>query len=274
MPGIIVVWQHTMKKKEEKEYFNTEWKDMKTALKAYLETGDQDDLHKFRVEVKRLRAMLILADSAGNKSSLQKEFKPVRQIFKKAGDIRNAYINLKLAKEYKVEDDAFVIDQNRQMEEAANAFKLKGEKYTDKLKAAHKVIEDRIKPISDTHISQFYSEHLHLISNSLADLRFDDSLHECRKWIKILLYNYKLVEPSLQLKLNEGYLHNVQCAIGDWHDNMLAKELFTANELKDSALLARINRKHTKLENTIRKLAPDFYSFATTTVEQMVEQLS
>jgi CHAD domain-containing protein len=274
MQDIIVVWQHTMKKKEEKEYFNAEWKDMKTALKAYLETGDQDHLHKFRVEVKRLRAMLILADSAGNKSPLQKAFKPVRQVFKKAGDIRSAYINLELAKEYKVEDDAFVIAQNKQMEDAANAFKLKGEKYTDKLKTTHKTIVDEIKPISDTHINQFYSKHLHRINDSLANLRFDDSLHQCRKWIKILIYNYKLVEPSLQLKLNEDYLHDVQSAIGDWHDNMLAKELFTANELKDAALLARINREHTKLENNIKKLVPNFYSFATTTVEQMVEQLS
>lgn len=263
-----------MKKKEEKEYFNAEWKDMKAALKAYLETGKQDDLHKFRVEVKRLRAMMILAGSVGNKSSLQKDFKPVRQIFKKAGIIRNAYINLKLAKEYKVEDDTFVLDQNRQMEDAANAFKLKGEKYIEKLKAAHKVIEGDIKPISYTHINQFYSEHLYHINNSFANLRFDDNLHECRKWIKILLYNYKLAEPSLQLKLNEGYLHDVQSAIGDWHDNILAKELFATNELKDPALLARINRKHTKLENNIKKLVPDFYSFATTTVEQMVEQLS
>lgn len=263
-----------MKKKEEKEYFNTEWKEMKAALKVYLETGEQDDLHKFRVQVKKLRAMLILADSAGNKSQLKKDFKPVRQIFKKAGDIRNAYINLKLAREYKVEDDVFVLEQNKLMEDAANAFKLKGEKYMDKLKAVHKNIENGIKPISDAHISQFYSEHLHHISNSLTNLRFDNSLHECRSWIKILLYNYKLAEPSLQFKINEDYLRDIQATIGDWHDNILAKELFAANELKDPALLGNINRKHTKLENNIKKLVPDFYSFATTTVEQMIEQLS
>lgn len=247
---------------------------MKSALRSYLEGGEQDHLHKFRVQVKKLRAMLILADSAGNKSQLQKDFKPVRQVFKKAGDIRNAYINLKLAAEYKVEDDAFVIDQSRQMEDAANAFKLKGEKYLEKLKETYKAVEGGIKPISDAYIARFYSEHLHHIGDSLANLRFDDSLHECRSWIKILLYNYKLVAPSLQLKINEDYLHDVQAAIGDWHDNVLAKELFKANELKDPALLARINRKHTRLENNIKKLVPDFYSFATTTVEQMVEQLS
>lgn len=263
-----------MKKKEEKEYFNTEWKDMKEALRSYLDAGNQDDLHKFRVQIKRLRAMLILADGLSNKPQLQKDFKPVRQIFKKAGDIRNAYINLKLAKEYKVENDAFVIEQNKRMEDAANAFRLKGEKYLEKLKTAHKSIEHEIKPINDTHINRFYSEKLHHINNSLTNLRFDDHLHECRKWIKILIYNYALVQPSLQLKINEDYLQDIQTAIGNWHDNILAKELFATLELEDAALVARINRKHTKLENNIKKLAVDFYSLATTTVELLVEQIS
>lgn len=263
-----------MKKKEEKEYFNAGWKDMKTALKAYLEAGEQDDLHKFRVQVKMLRAILILADSNGHKAQLQKEFKPVRQVFKKAGEIRNAHINLKLAKEYKVENDAFVLEQNKLMEDTANAFRLKGEKYIEKLKLAYKAIEDKIKPISDVHINQFYSEKLHHINDSLVNIRFDNNLHECRKWIKILIYNYKLVQPSLQLKINEDYLQDVQTAIGNWHDNILARELFATNELTDPALIARIDRKHTKLENSIRKLALDFYSLATTTVELVVEQLS
>jgi len=263
-----------MKKKEEKEYFNAEWKDMRQALKAYLETGVQDDLHQFRVQVKKLRAMMVLADSATGKKLLQKGLKPVRQVFKKAGEIRSAHINLKLAAAYKVQDDAFVLAQNKLMEDAANAFKLKGEKYMEKLKAAHKDIEAEIRPLSDMHINGFYTEQLHHIGNSLTNLRFDASLHECRKWIKILIYNYKLVEPVLQLKLNEDYLEDVQKAIGDWHDNILAKELFAASELKDPALLPRINRKHTKLENSIKKLSTDFYSLATTTVQVPVEQLS
>lgn len=263
-----------MKKKEEKEYFNAEWKDTKQALKSYLETGDQDDVHKFRTQVKRLRAMLIMADSAAGKKQLQKDFKPVRQIFKKAGDIRSAHINLKLAKQYKVEDDAFIIEQNKLMEDAANAFKLNGEKYIEKLKAAHKTIEAAIKPISDAHINQFYTQQLHHINDSFSNLRFDDSLHECRKWIKILLYNNRLVQPSLHIKINEEYLDDVQTAIGDWHDNILAKELFEGAGFNDPALISRISRKHTKLENNIKKLVPDFYSLATTTVEVLVEQLS
>jgi CHAD domain-containing protein len=263
-----------MKKKQEKEYFNAEWKEMKAFLKAYLETGRPDDLHKFRVQVKKLRSMLILLDSASGKKLLQKDFKPVRRVFKEAGDIRNVQVNLKLAREYKVTDEDFIHDQVKWVEVVARDFKANGEKYTEKLKIAYKNIEAQIRPVDDIHINQFYSGQLHHISDSLDNLRFDESLHECRKWIKVLIYNYQFTAPVLQVKLNIDYLQDVQKAIGDWHDNMLAKELFAELEKKDKALAARINRKHTKLENNIKTLVADFYTLATTTVELLVEQLS
>jgi CHAD domain-containing protein len=263
-----------MKKKEEKEYFNKEWKEMKAAVKAYLETGSQDDLHTFRVQVKKLRAFLILMDSAGGKRQLEKDFNPVRKVFKKAGEIRNAHINLKLAKEYGINNDDFVLGQDRLMEEAANEFRLKGEKYIEKVKAAHKLIEDEIKPMSDLHINQYYTNQLRGIGNTLSRLQFDDSLHQCRSGIKVLIYNYQLTAPVLETAFNEDYLQDIQTAIGDWHDNILAKELFTRFALNDKAVLAKINKRHLKLERNIKKLVNDFYNQATIVTELPVEQLS
>ena len=56
-----------MKVKEEVKYFGKEWADMRLALKSFLKTGEQDDLHTFRVQVKKLSGFLILMDSSGNK---------------------------------------------------------------------------------------------------------------------------------------------------------------------------------------------------------------
>ena len=49
-----------MKKKEEAKYLDNEWKEMYTHLKAFLETGDQEELHQFRVQIKKLNALLNL----------------------------------------------------------------------------------------------------------------------------------------------------------------------------------------------------------------------
>jgi CHAD domain-containing protein len=52
-----------MKKREERKYFDKEWKGMRDSLKAFLKEECQEDLHRFRVQIKKLRAFLILADS-------------------------------------------------------------------------------------------------------------------------------------------------------------------------------------------------------------------
>jgi CHAD domain-containing protein len=263
-----------MTKKQEKEYFNKEWKDMKAALQSFLKTGSQDDLHDFRVQVKKLRAFLVMADSVADRSKLEKRFKPVRKIFKKAGDIRNAFINLKLAKTYRIENDDFILQQDRLMQQAADQFRLKGFKYLEKLKDARKEIAAEIKPLDDHLVNNFYTTQLHNIAGSLADIHFDESLHQCRKWIKILMYNLKVNGLSLDITVNPVYLQDMQTAIGNWHDNVMAKALFASNGSSDNLVQARISKKHKSLENKIIKLIQDFYNQATTTVEVPVEQLS
>jgi CHAD domain-containing protein len=99
-------------------------------------------------------------------------------------------------------------------------------------------------------------------------------LHQCRSGIKVLIYNYQLTAPALETAFNEDYLQDIQTAIGDWHDNILAKELFTRFALNDKAVLAKINKRHLKLERNIKKLVNDFYNQATIVTELPVEQLS
>ena len=49
-----------MKRKEEQKYVDKHWAALKRGLKDYLQTGDQEALHEFRVEVKKIRAFLVL----------------------------------------------------------------------------------------------------------------------------------------------------------------------------------------------------------------------
>jgi CHAD domain-containing protein len=87
-----------MKIKQEVKYIDREWEQMRARLKAFLETGDQEELHKFRVQTKKLRAMLMLFEKTSKEHGLLKHFKPVRKIFKHAGNIRNAHVNLEQAR--------------------------------------------------------------------------------------------------------------------------------------------------------------------------------
>lgn len=263
-----------MKKEEEIAYFDKEWKEMRASLKSYFKKEEQADLHRFRVQVKKIRAFLALSDSAKHHPKLTRYFNPVKRIFKKAGEIRNAHINQELGKIHQMGNSAFMSNQSELQRGASEKFKSKKVEYLEKLKKAHKAIKDKIQSINNVHISLFYQNQLHQIAGYLNDLKFNDDLHANRKQVKILLYNHKLTHTALNLSFNESYMEQVQTAIGNWHDHILAMELFSNHEANDKVIIVRLKKQHTKLKNQITNLTKDFYNRATTAVELPVQQLS
>jgi CHAD domain-containing protein len=263
-----------MNKKQERAYFDKEWNDMKASLKSYLKKEQQEDLHRFRVQVKKLRAFLILADSADQQPKLAGYFKPVRKIFKQAGEIRNAYMNQKLGESQHIHNDEFMNNQQQLQVEASRKFKAKKVRFLKKLKDVHYELKRKIQPISDLHVNLFYQTQLEQIANFIEKIEFNDQLHDCRKQVKILLYNYKLTQPVLDTKLNEEYLKVIQTEIGDWHDHILAIELFSSDEVKDNAVVINLKKQDDKLKSDITATTKDFYNQATTVVDLPVEQVS
>jgi len=263
-----------MKKKDEIAHFDKEWEDMKTHLKSFLNDERQEDLHHFRVQVKKLYAFLILADSAKRHPELIKLFKPIRTVFKKAGEIRNAYLNLELGKAHQKQMDEFLIAQHELLNKAIAAFKLDKDKHLEKIKRAYKKLVEKITPVDDIHISLFYINHLEHIAGSLAELKFNDELHDSRTLVKNLIYNHKLVHAKLAVEFNEDYLQDIQTAIGDWHDNIDAITLFSGDGVMDKQTVTNLKKQDIKYKSNIKLLVKDFYNRATTAVETLVEQVS
>jgi CHAD domain-containing protein len=259
-----------MKKREEKKYFDKEWAQMKSSLLAFFKKEDQEDLHRFRVQVKKLRAFLILSDSTGHQPNLALYFKPVKKIFKEAGEIRNAFINQELAKEHQTGNTAFISSQHQLQADATAKFKSMKVKHLKKIKDTHGTIKGEIRSISDVHIGLFYQNVLQQISGTLTNLKFNEELHDCRKQVKNLVYNHKLVHSALAIGFNTDYMHQVQTVIGYWHDNALAIEFYSG----DKAIVAGLKKQGAKLKRNIITLTKDFFNQATTVVDLPVEQLS
>ena len=263
-----------MRKKEERKYFEKEWREMKASLKAYLQKEQQEDLHHFRVQVKKISAFLILSESTGHHPVLTNHFKPIKRIFKKAGNIRNAYMNIELGKTYQIENDTY-INQQQELQSQTNAkFKANSHKNLKKINSVYKVLKEKIKAISDVHISLFYQNRLQLIANSLTGIQFNEGLHTNRKQLKILIYNYKLTHPIIATGFNEPYLDQVQTAIGNWHDHVQAIDLFSGNQVNDKAAVNSLKKQNIKYKTRITHLTKNIYNQATTTVEIPLEQVS
>ncbi len=255
-----------MKKKEEAKFLNKEWKEMNVHLIGFMESGDQEELHQFRVQIKKLSAMLGLFEHASRQHGLLKEFKPVRKIFKHAGNIRDAHTNLQLSSRYALKNEAFEASQQKIIELGILEFRENAKKYLKNVRETHKHLKKQLPHIENNSIEEFYKKQLDQIANSLETPKFTDEMHNNRKLIKILLYNRKIADKTLNgsLSFNAAYLDRLQNSLGDWHDNVMAAELFASPEVNDKPVATLIKRKNNGLKRKIRLMANNFMKKATT----------
>lgn len=262
-----------MKKKDEKVHFNDQWEHMLVHFKNFIKTADQEQLHLFRVQVKKLRAMLELFDASASKKKLSKDFKPVRLIFKHCGEIRSAYINIRLVGQYQFTDEDFLMGQLFEIEKGTNGVKELQKEYLKAIKNAHNDIVDDLEQIGNKDIVAFYKTKLDQVAHLLSDLRFGEDLHNARKQIKVLLYNRKIARTALEegkLNISDEYLDKLQGLIGDWHDNMLALQLFAVPELNHKPIITKIKMQDTRFKRSITALAHNFEKKAVITEMQKV----
>jgi len=263
-----------MKKKDEKKYMEREWRSMTHHLKAFIKTGNQESLHHFRTGVKKLRAFFILTESVKKGGGPIKLLKPVREIFKQAGQVRNAYINIQLGSSQQNMQLNFVQGQEQLMNTLAAQFKEQGIRYLATLRKARRKVKKRIPKLKNLHIGLYYQQQLESIAAGLQNHRFGDDLHTRRKQIKMLIYNYHLVKPNLDRPFNEDYLEQVQNAVGNWHDNSVTIELFAAEATHGETAVVLLKKQAVQLKRQVTKLLKGFYDRATTVTELPLEQVS
>src|SRR5690606_1509252 len=113
--------------------------------------------------------------------------------------------------------------------------------------------------IGGKSIASFYKKELDKILLALAKMEFNEEMHDCRKRIKNLIYNKDIAEKSLpDLRIDVDYLDQIQNAIGEWHDAVLALKIFT-NDSENEASLNKLKKQVSELENKIISLSQNFW---------------
>jgi CHAD domain-containing protein len=120
--------------------------------------------------------------------------------------------------------------------------------------------------IDNSAIAEFYKKQLEQIAGNLEIPKFNEGMHSNRKLIKILVYNHKFAGKTLNgsIDFNAKYLDELQSRLGEWHDNVVAAQLFSSPLVNDKPVAALINKKNTGVKRAIRSLVNDFLKKATT----------
>lgn len=200
-------------------------------LNRYAQTSDEEALHQFRVNLKKIHAVMQYFREKEIHSKKIKQLKrKEKEIFSDAGFIRDAGIRIQwLTKNhYYLLLKASSLETNHLLYCRFFSDKTKENKSSlKKIKEQLVLFCDEEKAASVFSYSEQLKEDIFKTINSAEK----ENWHHLRKQIKQLLYAYHWNRKEDQLKLlkvNElHYFDQLQDAIGAWHDAENLKEWFS-----------------------------------------------
>jgi CHAD domain-containing protein len=230
-----------MRKKDIKIQVKSDAKSAKRALRGFMKNKDQDKLHQFRVSIKKLRAVASLIEQTTPLMALRRELKPVKATYQLSGQVRDSYLHVKLAKKMPGAVEKYIMDEKLVMKKATGKLRRNKSVHLKMLGRARRRLLKQIPKVQDKKVSEFYERELRSVAACLSTSNEMEQLHDCRKRLKVLLYNLPLVKGTLDFRVNDDYLQEVQRVIGDWHDYVLAAEQFPELSEKAAQLMQEVN---------------------------------
>ncbi|WP_158557159.1 CHAD domain-containing protein [Mucilaginibacter conchicola] len=231
------------------------------SLRSYISSGEQKHLHRFRTGIKKLRALAALVEQAAPVKLLHDTLQPIKKTFRAGGEIRDAHQYLQLGQQEQTAP-AGLASKEKQMKKHAKLFRSEKRKHIKRLDKAKGALIRKLRPVKNFELNRFYDRELLAIGLGLQHAESEEQLHDSRKRLKVLLYDLPVVRHVLKLQISEDYLEQVQTAIGDWHDNLLASEHFPS-----------LTRQTLEQRKDINELTADFYEKATSPADLALQQI-
>jgi len=245
-----------LKKSRQRAHFNEVWESMRLHLLRFCTERDAEDLHRFRVQVKKIKALLVILQGP----EARKRLAPLQAIFKHAGNIRSTQIYLQLLRRYQPAH----LNRQRQLEQmeqaASRLFCMKYDAYVHILDRLYKTCSRHFRKIDDELVLRYYDQQRKKLRRFFADTRRSAAkLHKSRKRIKKMLYLHALLSNKLRKKvgLDTAAFDRLQDAIGRWHD-VAAAAILLKKEGDGEKTLSRLQTQVRKRHRDIFSITADF----------------
>ena len=208
---------------------------LKKNIKEFAVSRQIETLHQIRVEIKKIKSVLLGIGFSSGRFKSHKAFLPLREIFRRAGEIREPVLIGELLAKYNLSGGGKGLqgDPARIEEFVANVprYLTVVGKRKDKVLAA-------LKAVKENDVKMFIRQLRREIRLELYPEVSVQNLHKTRKMIKELLY---LAAPLDLLKRREGkFLEETERLIGDRQDKLLVLEQAKKGVHNDS-LMSSLN---------------------------------
>lgn len=184
------------------------------ALEKYHQFQETDSLHRIRVEIKKLKSVIMVLGHADRKFDAHEHYLPLRNIFRKAGQIRQPSVLIELMLHYGVE--GLPIERLGDPQKAAAKFRADIPFYMSQVKKLAKKLRPRFKRVRQKEIARYVKDLEQFIRGTFVQRLNAKKLHTARKRMKQAVYLTGLTDRVS--KEDRKFYSRMEGAIGALHD--------------------------------------------------------
>ncbi len=246
-------------KRKQTQFLKKNQKQIISSLRKFCIEKDPEALHKMRVELKKRKAYRYFLEATHGKK-YKEAIKPTKSLFKKAGTIRTAFLNIDLFKNLKIRNKRLHDTQIQTVNSETNDFCHNQFEFIFAVKRSTKFFLNKLKKVSKSKTRTFFIHEIEEMQVNLDSNLVAEEWHEFRKRIKNVLYNYRLAgkKTKNKLDLNLQYLDELQEKIGQWHDKVVAREIINPRLKSGKLLIKKLNSESDEILNQVKEMAKDF----------------
>lgn len=215
-----------LSKNRQQDYFRLRWENFMIHFERFAKRTNAEDLHRMRVELKKIKALIFLDEYAHGKKHSRLN-KLIRKIFQKGGRIREAQINTQLFRSMKAGNRKYFSEQRTFIADEAKSFVKTVSRNADELVKQNAAVYRKFAVIPDASLNKITKKLLKEIKDAFLPRPKIKQLHESRKQIKRLVYLHGMLseKESASFPVNIDQLRKVEEETGKWHDAVIAKQL-------------------------------------------------
>ena len=239
------------------EYTQSEIKSLINHLRNYRRQGKPDALHQIRVDIKKIKAVLAAINGCLKGFKAHKNFVPFRNIFRKAGNIREPDVLARMLSRYNLDETVDELMPGN-VKRSATAFKSDIPRFIEVVKKSTKKLVAFSKQVHHDDFSSYLVNKKKEVKSQLYPRPKIAMLHKVRKGIKEVVYLSGLEDNGNRRE--EKFYDEIQDVIGRWHDKRVLLDLLKNNGASGyRAQLRSINSECMSDKREIFRLASDYY---------------
>ena len=238
-------------------YFALRIKNLFNHLHDFELTGAEAPLHDFRVELKKLKAIIKFLKSVYPKHKFKSITYVMGSVFKDAGEIREYQLLTQWIQQHELQYLEECYFPPSRMQEMIRTFTIQSRNYKSGLKEVSERCENYIHSTNKILPEQYLTGLNAKIDKMLHKPIPTSDWHELRKLIKQWMYATNWVSPEAENKNDSfySYYNRLQEQIGLWHDVIMIRDTLQLKQIHLSPELdiqRDLNKAREKINQSLR----------------------